>query len=201
MSSENIYQKLQDARIELQEKDLKKSGENKFAKYRYYELGDFLPEINNINQKHGLFTSVSFTTDYAVLNVVNVENPEETIKFTSPMGKAELKGCHEIQNIGAVETYQRRYLYMTAFEIVEHDALDATTGEAREPKEKPKEKAKETDYISDGQRKRLFALAKENDVNEKDLKNLIGMFGYESSSQIAKKDYKEICEKVEEGIK
>ena len=33
-----------------------------------------------------------------------------------------------MQNIGAVETYQRRYLWVTAMEIVEHDALDSTTG-------------------------------------------------------------------------
>jgi hypothetical protein len=44
------------------------------------------------------------------------------------MGSAALKGCHEVQNVGAVETYQRRYLWVTAMEIVEHDALDATTG-------------------------------------------------------------------------
>jgi hypothetical protein len=44
------------------------------------------------------------------------------------MGSAALKGCHEVQNIGAVETYQRRYLWVAALEIVEHDALDATTG-------------------------------------------------------------------------
>jgi hypothetical protein len=44
------------------------------------------------------------------------------------MGSAALKGCHEVQNIGAVETYQRRYLWVSAMEIVEHDALDATTG-------------------------------------------------------------------------
>jgi hypothetical protein len=44
------------------------------------------------------------------------------------MGSAALKGCHEVQNIGAVETYQRRYLWVTAMEIVEHDVLDAVTG-------------------------------------------------------------------------
>ena len=47
------------------------------------------------------------------------------------MGSAALKGCHEVQNIGAVETYQRRYLWVAALEIVEHDALDATTGSAK----------------------------------------------------------------------
>ena len=44
------------------------------------------------------------------------------------MGSAQLKGCHIVQNIGAVETYQRRYLYVSALAIVEHDALDAVTG-------------------------------------------------------------------------
>jgi len=47
------------------------------------------------------------------------------------MGSAALKGCHEVQNIGAVETYQRRYLWVTAMEIVEHDVLDATTGDSK----------------------------------------------------------------------
>ena len=44
------------------------------------------------------------------------------------MGGAAMKGLHAVQNIGAVETYQRRYLWVTAMEIVEHDALEATTG-------------------------------------------------------------------------
>ena len=37
-----------------------------------------------------------------------------------------LKGCHPIQNLGAVQTYIRRYLWVTAMEIVEHDALDSS---------------------------------------------------------------------------
>jgi hypothetical protein len=50
------------------------------------------------------------------------------IHINSPMSSAALKGCHEVQNLGAVQTYLRRYLWVTAMEIVEHDALDATTG-------------------------------------------------------------------------
>jgi hypothetical protein len=42
------------------------------------------------------------------------------------MAEANLKGTHPIQNLGAVETYSRRYLYVTALEIVEHDALDSS---------------------------------------------------------------------------
>jgi len=61
------------------------------------------------------------------MTIYDVEDGSSVV-FTSPMGSANLKGCHMVQNIGAVETYQRRYLYTVAMAIVEHDALDATTG-------------------------------------------------------------------------
>jgi hypothetical protein len=50
------------------------------------------------------------------------------------MGSANLKGCHEVQNIGAVETYQRRYLWSAALEIIENDVLDSTTNPVETPK-------------------------------------------------------------------
>lgn len=123
----SVYKKLQEARCEMQRMTLKKTGENKFAGYSYFELGDFLPAINDLFKEKGLCGIVSFGVELATLKVVDVEDGT-SIEFTSPMGSAALKGCHEVQNIGAVETYQRRYLYVTALEIVEHDALDSTTG-------------------------------------------------------------------------
>ena len=50
----------------------------------------------------------------------------ESVKITSPMSSAALKGCHEVQNLGAVQTYLRRYLWVAAMEIVEHDAIDSS---------------------------------------------------------------------------
>lgn len=126
----SVYQKLQQARIKLQGTELKKSGNNKFAGYQYFELGDFLPAVQGIFSDLGLCGVVSFTADLATLRIVDIETKDE-ISFTSPMGSAALKGCHEVQNIGAVETYQRRYLWVTAMEIVEHDALDAVTGDGQ----------------------------------------------------------------------
>ena len=128
----NVYQKLNACRVQLQKSKLTKSGNNKFAGYQYFELGDFLPTINTLFSEQGLFSKVSFSADVAELQVINVDKPDEVITFTSPMGSASLKGCHEVQNVGAVETYQRRYLYVTALEIVEHDALDAS--EPAQPK-------------------------------------------------------------------
>lgn len=124
----NIYQKMQTAKVQLQELNLKKTGNNKFAGYTYFELADFLPAINKIMAEIGLASCVSFTTETATLTIVNSENPEEKLEYTSPMASANLKGAHEIQNLGASQTYERRYLYMAAFDIVEGDALDATQG-------------------------------------------------------------------------
>jgi len=138
----SVYKKLQEARILLQNTSLKKSGKNKFAGYEYFELGDFLPTIQNIFTKVGLCGTVSFGTELATLTVVDVDNidtPNKTnyVTFSSPMSTAELKGCHAIQNLGAVQTYLRRYLWVTAMEIVEHDALDATTGKDDPKKAEP----------------------------------------------------------------
>jgi hypothetical protein len=129
----NLYEKLRQARVELQNSNLKKSGKNTFSNYTYYELGDFLPTINNICLEKKIFPHVSFFGDGAILTILNIEKPDEIVEFNSPHADAQLKGCHPIQNLGAVETYQRRYLYMAAFEIVEHDALDATTAEPAKP--------------------------------------------------------------------
>jgi hypothetical protein len=120
-----VHKKLMDARILLQQAPLKKSGHNKFAGYSYFELGDFLPTINQIFSKVGLCGVVSFDKELATLTITDTEDNSE-IKLTSPMADANLKGCHPIQNLGAVETYTRRYLWVSAMEIVEHDALDSS---------------------------------------------------------------------------
>ena len=137
----SVYKKLQEARILLQNTSLKKSGRNKFAGFEYFELGDFLPAIQNIFTKVGLCGTVSFGTEIASLTIVDVDATDFTtqnyVVFSSPMSTAELKGCHAIQNLGAVQTYLRRYLWVTAMEIVEHDALDAVAGKDDSKKAEP----------------------------------------------------------------
>lgn len=127
-----VYEKLQKARIRLQHTELKKSGHNKFAGYKYFELGDFLPAIQSIFFELKLCPVVSFGTELATLRIIDTESGG-CVTFTSPMAEAQLKGCHPIQNLGAVETYSRRYLYVTALEIVEHDAIDSSEPVSSKP--------------------------------------------------------------------
>jgi hypothetical protein len=121
----NVYQKLNAARAKFHSIELKKSGHNKFAGYKYFELGDFIIPALEIFKEHGLTGIISFGKDTADLRIVNNEKPEEVIVIESPMSTAALKGCHEVQNLGAVQTYLRRYLWVAALEIVEHDAIDS----------------------------------------------------------------------------
>ena len=129
----NVYEKLAEARVRFQSSNPKKSGKNTFAKYEYFELSDILPVINELGKELKFVCSVSFSEKEADLAFIDSEKVLERITFTCPMAKAELKGCHDVQNLGAVITYIKRYLYQNCFEIVESDSLDSQTGNI-EPK-------------------------------------------------------------------
>lgn len=125
LKEKNLYLKIQAVKEKLLKANIKKSGHNKFAGYTYYELSDFIPYIIKFCNEEKIFTSITFTNEYATLTIINSENPSEKIRYTSPMRELSLKGCNEIQGLGGVETYSRRYLYMSAFDIIENDMFDA----------------------------------------------------------------------------
>ena len=161
----NIYEKIQ--------LPIKMTGDNKFAGYKYCELDDFIKPLNELMEQTKMTAYASFTSETATLTAVNIEKPEEQIVITSPFGTASLKGCHEVQNIGAVETYQRRYLYQALFDIAESDGLNATQGKPEEkPKTAPKtpEKAKDEKPfdVPDNPPKLTLEEALETEIKTKD---------------------------------
>lgn len=162
----NVYEKIQQVRVELQNLGLNKSGKNKFAGYTYFELSDFLPAINQLCKDHKLMTHISFTREEATLTIINAEAPDEKVIYTSPMYEAVLKGAHPIQNAGAVITYQRRYLMMLAFEIVECDALDSTQG-----KSVPRETIKGD--VSSKQLQEMYSLGKQAGYDQEAVDGMI----------------------------
>jgi hypothetical protein len=118
-----VYKSLQIARCELQSKEIKKSGQNKFSNYDYFELQDFLPAINEIMNNNNLCSQLIIEKDKAELIVIHCED-DSKLSFQCPVVSITLKGANEIQSQGAVITYIRRYLMMMAFEIVESDWID-----------------------------------------------------------------------------
>ena len=133
----SVYKKLQEARVKLHSTQLNKSGENKFAKFKYFELGDFIPQVTEIFNKVGLCGVVSFTQDTAYLTVHETEG-DGYITFTTPLVYASVEKTQPIQNLGSTHTYIRRYLWLMAMEIVENDVVDSVEPKAPVKVEAPK---------------------------------------------------------------
>ena len=181
----NIYSKMQKARCEFQEKPLKKSGWNSFSNFAFFELKDVQPTINALLEKYNMCSLMSFGNDLATLTIINSENPEEKMVFTSPMSTAKLKACHEVQNLGAVETYIRRYLWFAAFESVEADGLDATVGKDDKPS-----KTKANVNAA-----KIVKLIESKYVNEMAVKQHVkSAYGVDSYEQLSDKQAKELME-------
>lgn len=174
----NIYQKLAEARVLLQNSEIKKSGMNSFAKFKYFELQDFLPEINNIFNKLGLISVFNLDEKRAKLTIINSNKTDETLTFYTPTAEADIKGAQAIQKLGGVHTYLKRYLYLNALEIAEHDAIDAVE-QKKETKTQPK---KEKDF-----RDKLVDFVKENNL---DVKKVSSKFGLNKES--SDNDYQKV---------
>ena len=128
MENRNIYEKLQQARIDFLNSGCKKSGENKFAKFKYFELSDIIPVINPIMQKLKMTAIISFGSELATMELINFEDPKDTYKITSTLADAGTKGQIPIQSLGSQQTYIRRYLYLLAFDIIESDGIEKMSG-------------------------------------------------------------------------
>lgn len=119
----SVHKKLMQVRVDLARQGLQRTGHNKFAGYKYFELSDFIPQAMELFLKYDLCGVVSYSPDEATLCITDVEDGT-VIVIRSPMATAALKGNHDIQNLGAVESYQRRYLWIAALELCESDPVE-----------------------------------------------------------------------------
>lgn len=199
----NIYEKIQFAKEEILKANLKKSWKNQFAGYDYFELSDFLPFIVQTCNKFWLFTSVSFNETTATLKVVNCEKTDEVVEITSPMKELELKGCNQIQALWGVETYQRRYLYMSLFDIVENDMFDATTTEEKSEPKTVKEKLQQMNKEEAPKTlKRFFEhIDKVSPDNKNELKRLLEQWRFLYKSEYYSEEEKQKIQEVSVWIK
>lgn len=137
MAEMNIYTKINKIRMAWLDANVQKTGINRFAEYKYFELADIVPVAVPLFDSFNLYHRFSFTDDLATLTIIDADKPEMVETFSSPMRTLAVKGMNEIQALGGVETYQRRYLYMMLLDIVEQDAFDSTNGKPDEPAAKP----------------------------------------------------------------
>lgn len=133
----NIYEKLTIAREKFLTAGVKKSGKNTYAEFKYFTLEDIIPVKQKIFDELKLSDYIAFSSDLAVLTLVNTENPDEFIVFSSPLAEDESLIKNPIQKLGAVQTYIRRYLYLMELDIIEADTVDAVADKPIDENGKP----------------------------------------------------------------
>lgn len=193
----NIYEKIQEVKSLLLKANLKKGGTNEFSNFTYYELTDILPTIIELCKEVKLFTAVTFTEEQAILKIVNSEKIEEIVEYTSPMRTLELKGCNQIQALGGVETYSRRYLYMCAFDITENDMFDGNKNNEELNKENKIIEETGNSPISETQLQALKQAMINLKMTGTQVNILLNKYGYEKAQDIRMKDYVKIIQEIQ----
>lgn len=179
MEKNNVHKKLATARVNLQKLDIKKSGKNAFAKFKYFELTDVLPHINEIFVQLGLLSVYNFLPEVATLKIIDSETGE-AVEFSiataiedisAKMGEdKQSRGMQPVQRLGSIITYTKRYLYFNALEISESDAIDAL-----EPNN-PNKKNTENQQGTNEQAYRRFRLNYEDKIKLESLRISMGQF-------------------------
>lgn len=136
-------------RVDLQNSKLKKSGHNKSSNFDYFELRDFLPRLNELMRQEKVNDIFTIKDDKALLCLKKGQETNEYAmpfklfdtpifrKWDSEVGEyKEVKSCQDVQYLGALNTYYKRYLYINAFGITDGDVIDSLDNENLEPKKK-----------------------------------------------------------------
>lgn len=119
-----IYKKIQRGKRYFLEAEIKQSGRNNYQKYNYFELADIEPIILDLCDKEKLSTRFNFTVSEALLIIRDEETGEE-VYYSIPLPVVNTHDPRKaMQEIGSLQTYAMRYLYLQAFEIVVQDTID-----------------------------------------------------------------------------
>lgn len=141
----NLNESIISIRVKLQNAKLKKSGKNKYAGFDYFELADFLPKLNELMLEEGINDRYRIEEGYSILELVKGEEKQEyTIPFKlfetpltykkdkngnfikSKEGEyIQVPSMQDIQYLGALNTYYKRYLYLNAFGITDGEVIDS----------------------------------------------------------------------------
>lgn len=123
----NIYEKINAVRVALLKSGIakEKSGNNNY--YKYIDLPQIEGIITEECNKVGLLTLIDFPDGHATMTAIDLEKSDissVTISVPCDASMVDIRGSQQIQKVGGMMTYMRRYLYMQMFAISEHDSVE-----------------------------------------------------------------------------
>lgn len=163
-----------------------KDSSNPFFKSKYADLSSVMDAIREPFAEHGLsYTQGGRYIDGQWMLVTSLMHSSgDEIQYYFPIICAKQ---NDPQAFGAAVSYARRFA-LSAIAGVSQVDDDGESAKAPKPQGSP--------IINENQRKRLFAICRENGWVEADLKAYINSIGIESTKDLTVKVYDEVCAHV-----
>lgn len=170
-----------------------KDGTNPHFKNRFVSLDNLIDKTRPVLNKHGLaivqFPAVSEIGAPTLRTVLIHAESGEKLQADMPLFLAG----QDMQKLGAAITYARRYAWAAALGIASDEDDDGTAA-VQTNEAKPAGAV-----ISDNQRRRLFAIAKEHGVDSDALKDIVfGVTGVKSTNGIPVDKYETVVDLIEQ---
>ena len=208
----NFFQRVNNVKVSLQNAELKKSGKNSYSNFTYMQLTDYLPTLNALCNENDILTVISFDEDVATLTILDCIDPQQRLVYTSPVMIPNVTACNSTQNLGAAQTYIRRYLLNMAFDIAIEDSYESVTGNTEESsvdktkkhftlnRVKAEIKKQKADDVLDAQKMWEYYTGLDWKINGEpivDLAELVEINAEKKRKSIKKQEEQKVVEKVE----
>ena len=192
-STMNLYQKVAKIKGEMSSMKFSKTGRNSFTKFNYFQLDDFEPTLEKLCSQYGIVTYFMFALDAARMVVVDADDPTQKIEVDSPVDVSFGKTSTKMQDIGAMQTYARRYLFMSFFGITESDFLDEVAGSDTP---KSEDDVEHVTPDKDGSKKSDANTDKKKSTAYQVWRRLLNMNGFDSKKPLENEENKASMEKA-----
>jgi len=139
----NITEKLLEARKKIKETSIKKEGTNTYSKYDYFTPSQVSELVNDVCQELKIITLFSLEKDefglYGHLAIVDTESKDKhQMEFQMRTEMPTITATNMTQQMGGCETYTKRYMLMSAFDITDNN-LDFDSQDNRPKGKHPSE--------------------------------------------------------------
>ena len=127
ISDLTLRQKLARIRVEFSKSNIKKSGENKYAGFKYFELCDIVPRALELFEKYDVTLDFNMSDESVTGTLYDNLKDVSPIVFSFPkkgIDDPKAMRMNAVQAMGSEITYYRRYLYNVVLDIVENDSID-----------------------------------------------------------------------------
>lgn len=211
VAEETLNESIIAIRVGLQKLNLKKTGHNSFSNFDYYQLEDFLPSLNELMLQEKIndrFTIEKDIDNEVYAKLVLIKGNEKEVyripfeRFETPLNwkynkvtqeNEQVKSMQDIQYLGALNTYYKRYLYINAFGITDGEIIDKMETDNLTNKEETKSTKVTTKEQTQEELENMldYEYQQALQMSGQDEKEMLGHYGVESADELTLQQKKE----------